>query len=302
MAVTGVLPVIPTPFLGGGFDRDSLESLLDHSLDSLDGYTLLGSTGEAPSLTVEQRMLIAAEALALTPSDKDVVVGVSHTSAADSIRLARHAQEHGARAVLCSVPYYFPNHPDGLLRHLRRLDEALEIDLVLYDNPVATKTWLRPEWVVGWAEHLEHLRTVKLTDHDLSKIEHWQAAGLSVLAGDDPILFGFLSAGVDGAMLITPAVLPEPFRAIWELVSVGDLEEAMTIFARELAPFIHAFGIGDEIATTKALLADIEVFRSDELLTPLRPVSAQRRRLLRHAYELGREAERRRVGSTEEIR
>jgi 4-hydroxy-tetrahydrodipicolinate synthase len=297
MTVTGVLPVVPTPFESGAFDVESFERMLDHALGALDGYCLLGSTGEAPSLTVEQRMDIAERAMGITPSDKDVVIGVSHTSVEESIRLARHAQEHGARAVLCSVPFYFSNSPDGIFRHLQRLDEALEIDLVLYDNPMATKTFLQADWVIEWSQRLEHLRSVKLTDHALDKIGAWQAAGLTVLAGDDPILLQYLAAGVDGAMVIAPVVLPESFRATWDLVGDGELEEAMTIFARELAPFIHALGIGEEISTTKALLADIDVFSSSEVLVPLWPVSEERRRLVRLAFELGREAEQARTAA-----
>lgn len=294
MAVQGVLPVIPTPFRDGAFDRDAFARLLDHMLPSVDGYTLLGSTGEAPSLMTAQRTEIAEEALALTPSDKTVVIGISHTSADESIALAVHAQDHGARAVLCSVPYYFANTPEGILAQLRRIDAALEVDLVLYDNPDATKTTLRPDWVLEWAQQLDHLRSVKLTDHDLAKIDAWHAGGLNVLAGDDPILFHYLTAGVDGAMVIAPAVLPESFRAVWDRVRAGDLTEALDVFSRELAPFIHAFGIGQEIATTKALLADIGVFSSAEVLPPLTPVGEERTQQLRRAYELGQDACRRR--------
>lgn len=292
MTVTGILPVVPTPFVDGDFDRASFRRMLERSLHALDGYTLLGSTGEAPSMTAARRMAIAEQALADTPDGKDVVVGVSHTSVEESVRLARHAQEHGARAVLCCVPYYFPNSYEGILGFLRTVDQALEIDLVLYDNPFATKTLLRPDWVLGWAGELEHLRSVKLTDHDLAKIGVWQKAGLSVLAGDDPILFQFLTEGVDGAMVIAPVVLPDSFRATWELVAQGDVATAMTVFGRELAPFVHAFGVGEEIATTKALLADLGVFASDELLAPLSPVGPERRRLLRRAFDLGEQAER----------
>jgi 4-hydroxy-tetrahydrodipicolinate synthase len=301
MSVTGILPVVPTPFLGGDFDVASFERMLERSLHALDGYTLLGSTGEAPSLTTARRMAIAERALAATPDGKDVVVGVSHTSVEESVGLAVHAQEHGARAVLCSVPFYFSNTYEGVLRFLRTLDAALEIDLVLYDNPVATKTLLRPDWVLGWAAELEHLGSVKLTDHDLAKIGVWQAAGLTVLAGDDPILFQFLTEGVDGAMVIAPVVLPDSFRTTWELAAQGDLEAALTVFARELAPFVHAFGVGEEIATTKALLADLGVFASDELLSPLEPVSPERRRLLRQAFDLGHEAERLRTATAGDL-
>jgi len=289
MPVEGVLPVIPTPLRDGAFDRESFERFLEHMLEEVDGYTLLGSTGEAPSLTTAERQAIAAAALELTPGEKAVVVGISHTSLGDALELARHAEAHGAAALLCASPYYFANTEDGILRYLERIDRVIGIDLVLYDNPVSTKTALDANVVVGWAEELEHLRSVKLTDHDLRKIDIWHAAGLTVLAGDDPILFRYLAAGVDGAMVIAPCVFPDAFRETWERIRSGDLVGSQAVFSAEIAPFLHVFGIGEEIATTKALLAEIGVFASDEVLPPLQPVSDERRVLLRAAYEFGRE-------------
>jgi 4-hydroxy-tetrahydrodipicolinate synthase len=287
MPISGVLPVIPTPFLDGRFDDASFGRLLEHMLAGVDGYTLAGSTGEAPSLTTAERKDIISRAVAMTPDDKTVVVGVSHTSPAEVADLSRHSQALGATGVLCCAPFYYANQPDGILAFLAEVDAALEIDLVLYDNPVTTKTTLRADWPVAWAKELEHLTSVKLTDHDLTKIPVWKDAGLSVLAGDDPILFQFLAAGVDGVMVIAPAVLPESFATVWSAVQAGEQEVALDTFSREIAPFIHAFGIGDEIATTKTLLADLGIFASDELLAPLRPVDPARRSQLRQAYELG---------------
>jgi 4-hydroxy-tetrahydrodipicolinate synthase len=292
LSIEGILPVIPTPFLDGRFDRPSFERLLDHMDDGVDGFVLLGSTGEAPSLTVTERAEIAEVVLGLTDPAMTVVVGVSDTCLADSLRLARHAQEHGAHGVLCAAPFYFPNSDDGLLRHLSAIDDILQIELVFYDNPVATKTRVTAEAVAAWAAQLEHLNSVKLTDSDLSKIDVWHAAGLSVLAGDDPIAFQYLAAGVDGAMMIVPAIFPAAFRATFDLVRAGALEEAFAIFGREIAPFSHAFGIGEEIATTKALLADIGVFTSPEVRLPLTGVPDERLAVLRAAFELGLETRR----------
>jgi 4-hydroxy-tetrahydrodipicolinate synthase len=247
---------------------------------------LLGSTGEAPSMSTSERRDVVEAALALTPPEMDVVVGVSHTSIDESTKLARHAEENGAKAVLCSAPYYFANSPDGLLDYLLRIDDAIEIDLILYDNPVATKTILEAEHVVGWARELQHLGTVKLTDHDLSKIKIWQEAGLKVLAGDDPIAFRYLAAGVDGAMIIAPALFPEPFRKCWELVRSGDIGDAYEVFARQILPVLHAFGIGDEIATSKVILEQLGVFASAEVRVPLVAADSERKALLRIALEV----------------
>jgi 4-hydroxy-tetrahydrodipicolinate synthase len=290
MAVRGILPVIPTPFSGGRFDTDSFERLVEHMFPGCDGYTLLGSTGEAPSLTTEQRQKIAAQALELTPEGRSVVIGVTHTSVAESIRLAQHAQEHGAVGVLCASPYYFQNSSEGLRRFFAELDAALEIDLVLYDNPAATKTTLAAEDVIAWASELEHLRTLKLTDRDLSKVGKLQAAGINVMAGDDPILFRYLDAGVDGVMVIAPAIFPEAFRTVWEAMQAGEPAAAMEVFAAEILPFEHVFGIGDEIVTTKAMLQLMGIFASDEVLPPLVPVGAERRALLQLAFDATRGA------------
>src|SRR3954453_17561545 len=108
MSVQGILPVIPTPFRDGRFDAPSFERMLDHMLESIDGYVLLGSTGEAPSLTLDERRHIAEFALEKTARDKTVVVGVTHTAQAGGVPLARYAQQHGAAAVLCAAPICFP--------------------------------------------------------------------------------------------------------------------------------------------------------------------------------------------------
>jgi 4-hydroxy-tetrahydrodipicolinate synthase len=88
-------------------------------------------------------------------------------------------------------------------------------------------------------------------------------------------------------MMIAPAIFPAAFRETWDLVRAGDLVMALSVFAARILPFVHVFGIGDEIATSKALLEDIGVFTSAELRPPLEPVSPERRMLLRLAYELG---------------
>lgn len=285
MPVEGVLPVIPTPFCEGAFDAASFQRLLDHMLPFVDGYTLLGSTGEAPSLTGQERRQIAEQALKMTPSDKTVVVGVTDTSAKDSAELARHAQEHGASAVLCAMPYYFPNTSEGISRYFRELDAALDVDLVVYDNPVATKTHLEAADVIALAGECDHLTAVKLTDHDLSKVKAWHEAGLRVLAGDDSILMRYISAQVDGVMVIAPALFPEAFRDVWRHFRSGSTVEALRIAGERILPFLHVFGIGDEIPATKAMMKEIGVFASDEVLPPLTAVSFARRSLLRDANE-----------------
>ena len=292
--IEGLLPIIPTPFAEGVFDRPSMERFLNHFLPWVDGYTILGGVGEAPSLTLRERMEIAAFALEVTPPDKTVVVGVSHSSVNECISLAQHAESIGARGVLCGLPYYYENTDEGVLRFLRLLDKAIGIELVLYDNPVPSHTPLDAGQVTRWAGELSHLHTVKLTDHDLTKIDVWHEAGLGVIAGDDPIAFQYLAGGVDGAMIIVPSIYPEAFANVWRLSADGRLDEAYEVFASQILPLTHLFGIGDETATSKAILQAMGIFSSAEVLPPLVEVTPARRQLVELGHHV---AERHSSGS-----
>jgi 4-hydroxy-tetrahydrodipicolinate synthase len=238
-------------------------------LPSVDGFVLLGSTGEAPSLGTAERKHIAEAVLSSMPADKRIVVGVSSSSVADAVSLAEHAQEHGAAAVLCCAPFYFLNSEEGMLRYFSALDRSLSVDLVIYDNPVTTKTTLSAAFVLRAAEQLEHLSAVKLTDHDLNKVRTWQAQGLSVLAGDDVILFQYLFAGVDGMMVIAPLLYPEPMARVWDLVRQQEASDAYHIFSEQVLPALHALPLGREVSATKEILQRRGTIRSAEVLPPL---------------------------------
>jgi len=282
----GALPVIPTPFLDGGFDALSFEAMVGPMLPHVDGFVLLGSTGEAPSLARADRMSIAEEVLTRTPRDKKVVVGVSSPSSTDTIALAKHAQEHGAVGVLCCAPFYFTNTGAGMRRFFAALDRELEVDLVLYDNPVTTKTALSAEYVLDLAEDIEHLRAVKLTDHLVEKVATWRGRGLSVFAGDDAILFQYLSAGVDGMMVIAPLLYPEAMAEVWRLLKDGATAKALQVMAANVLPVLHALGVGREVAGTKQILAQRKTIRSAEVLAPLVGVTHEEAELLKVADDV----------------
>jgi 4-hydroxy-tetrahydrodipicolinate synthase len=87
-------------------------------------------------------------------------------------------------------------------------------------------------------------------------------------------------------MIIAPAVFPTAFQMVVRLLSEGDAGQALQTFSDQILPFIHLFGPGDEIATTKALYKHLGIFRSEEMGLPLLPCSAERLREVLLAYEV----------------
>jgi 4-hydroxy-tetrahydrodipicolinate synthase len=288
MKLTGSLPVIPTPFYQGKIDFDSLLRLFEHLFPELDGYTMCGSTGEAVSLSFEERVELMRFAARNTPPGKTIVAGLTHTNLEEMARLARCAEELGLHGGLVPCPYYFPNSFPMVLEFFRALDRASGLELVIYDNPVFTKTWLRVEELLTLLDSCAHLNAVKMTDHDLDKIIALKKRGVTVFSGDDVVAFRSLLLGVDGSMIIAPAVFPAAYQKVVRLLGAGDAAQALRVFSEQILPFIHLFGLGDEIPNTKALYQHLGIFRSEELRLPLLPCSAERRKEVVLAYELCR--------------
>lgn len=287
MKLAGSLPVIPTPFYRGKVDYDSLLKLFDHLFPELEGYTLCGSTGEGVSLSSEERLELMAFAARNTPPGKTVVVGLNHTDLNEMSRLARSAEQLGIAAGLVACPYYFPNSFPMVLEFFRTLDRSMSLNLVLYDNPIYTKTWLRTEEILKLLDSCEHFRAVKMTDHDLDKITALKRAReIRVFSGDDVVAFRSLLLGVDGSMIIAPGVFPVAYQAVVRRLREGNAPAALRLFSDQILPFIHLFGIGDEVSTTKALFKHLGLFRSDEMRPPLLPCAPERLKEVLLAYEV----------------
>ncbi len=288
MKLSGSLPVIPTPFYEGRIDYESLLRLIDHLFPELEGFTLCGSTGESVSLSFEERIELMEFAVRHTPANKMVVMGLTHTNLEEMIALARRAAKIGVRAGLVPCPYYFPNSFPMVLEFFKALDRASDLELVIYDNPVYTKTFLRAEDLFAILDACPHITAVKMTDHDLDKITALKRSrNVAVFSGDDVVAFRSLLLGVDGSMIIAPSVFPAGYQETVRLVRAGQPEEALEVFSDRILPFIHLFGLGDEIPNTKALFKEIGVFRSDEVRLPLLPCPQERLKEVMLAYHLG---------------
>lgn len=286
LKISGSLPVIPTPFRDNRIDFDSLVRLFEYLFPELDGYTLCGSTGEAVSLTLDERIELMKFAARHTPGSKTIVAGLTHTSLEEMVKLARCAEELGLQAGLVPCPYYFPNSFPMVLEFFRALDRASGLELVLYDNPIYTKTWLSAQELVTIVRACEHLKSVKLTDHDLDKIPVLKQHGVTVFSGDDVVAFRSLLAGVDGSMIIAPAVFPAAYQETVRLLGQGKTAQALRLFSERILPFIHLFGMGDEVPNTKALYQHLGIFRSGDVRLPLLEPSPERTREVVLAYDL----------------
>lgn len=142
----GIIPPMVTPLQ----DRDrldyaGLERLIEHMLaGGVHGIFLLGTTGEAPSLSYRLRRELIEIACGQVASRVPVLVGITDTAFVESVNLAGHAADAGAAGVVLAPPYYFPAGQDELVEYLDHLTRELPLPLTLYNMPSHTKLVFEP--------------------------------------------------------------------------------------------------------------------------------------------------------------
>jgi 4-hydroxy-tetrahydrodipicolinate synthase len=277
--VTGILPPIPTPLHAGRLDLDSLRKLLDHLLESVDGVVIGGSTGEAASLSIAEREdVIRTVAGHLAGTGRAIVASVADNSLEHSRRLSAVAGDVGADLLILSCPSYYPNDYGMLEAYFGAVAEFASSDLCLYDNPYVSKTWLTADEIHRLAAAIPRLTHIKMTDIAIGKVNAVLAAGeMTVLVGEDSVLWHQLVGGAEGVMSAIPMIYPQTTARMWKAFIGGRHEEAFVEY-RNLAPFINCGIHGDDyVSVVKTVLQHHGVIESAEVRLPLLPIAESRR-------------------------
>ncbi|MGA1238108.1 MAG: dihydrodipicolinate synthase family protein [Limisphaerales bacterium] len=137
----GIIPPVVTPLLDrSALDQTGLERLLQHiAQGGVNALFVLGTTGEAPSLSYKLRREVIQFSCQNTPSALPVLVGITDTAFDETVALAKTAADHGASALVLAMPYYFPAGQTELLDYIRHLLPELPLPLMLYNMPAMTK-------------------------------------------------------------------------------------------------------------------------------------------------------------------
>src|SRR5437762_5606496 len=126
-------------------DTAGLERLIEHILaGGVQGIFILGTTGEAPSLSYRLRHELIERTCRQVAGRAPVLVGITDTAFVESVNLARAAAKAGARALVLAAPYYFPAGQPELLEYLQHIAPELPLPVFLYNMPANTKLAFEP--------------------------------------------------------------------------------------------------------------------------------------------------------------
>jgi 4-hydroxy-tetrahydrodipicolinate synthase len=224
----GIIPPLVTPLL----DRDTLDDagltrLVEHVLaGGVSGVFILGTTGEAPSLSYRLRRHLISRICELVADRLPVLVGVTDTSFVESVNLANHAQAAGAKAAVLAPPYYFPAGQTELISYIEHIAPELPLPLVLYNMPELTKVWFEIDALRELSQH-QGIVGVKDSSGDLNYFQQLvQLRELrpdwSIMMGPEHLLVDAVRLGGTGGVCGGANIFPRFFVACYRAAVDGD--------------------------------------------------------------------------------
>ena len=158
----GVFPAMLTPMTADeNVDHSKLESLTHYLIEAgVHGLIPLGSTGEFYALAREERTAVLKTVVQAAGGRVPVVAGVNAGATREVVQYSREAEALGAAGLLVAPPYYSLPRPDEILEHMRLVDRAVGIPIMLYNFPGRTGVDMKPEFLQRLAE-LKNVRYVK---------------------------------------------------------------------------------------------------------------------------------------------
>jgi 4-hydroxy-tetrahydrodipicolinate synthase len=235
--ITGSIVAIATPMQdNGAVDYDTLRKLVDwHIAEGTDCIGVVGTTGESPTVTVEEHVEIirvAVEQAAKNSRHVPILAGCGANSTAEAIELAQQAKRVGAHAQLQVVPYYNKPTQEGMYRHFRAIAEAVgDLPMMLYNVPGRSSADLLHDTVLRLAQ-VDGITGIKEATGNLERAQ-WlikeAPADFAIYSGDDPTAVLLMLAGGQGNVSVTANIAPRRMAALCQAALAGDVKTAMAL-------------------------------------------------------------------------
>ena len=244
--LTGSIVALVTPMLeDGSVDYPTLRKLIDwHIAEGTDCIGVVGTTGESPTVNVEEHQEIIRVAVEQAAGRVPIMAGCGANSTAEAIELAKFAKKVGADSQLQVVPYYNKPTQEGQYQHFKAIAEAVgDLPMVLYNVPgrsvadMLHDTVLRLAQVpgiVGIKEATGNIERAQWLIRDVPK-------GFAVYSGDDPTAVALMLCGGQGNISVTANVAPRLMHELCVAAIAGDRRRAMEIQFKLMPLHKHLF-------------------------------------------------------------
>ncbi len=284
----GTATALVTPFTNDdAIDVAALRRLIEFQIDGgVEAILVLGTTGENPTITMDERQRIVETSVACVDGRIPLIVGTGTNDTRTSVTHARMAAELGADGQLVVGPYYNKPSQAGFRAHVEAIAEVSDLPIILYNVPGRTQFNIAAETALELSRSVPNVVGIKEASGDpaqISDLIRWRDDGFCVYAGDDEMTLPLCALGGDGAISVIANALPGPFSSFVRVLLEGRFDEARTLHYRMLDAMRACFAETNPIPI-KTVLADMQMLEANFRL-PLTTATARVRSQLMQVFE-----------------
>jgi 4-hydroxy-tetrahydrodipicolinate synthase len=287
VAISGCGTALVTPFRGEVVDLEALGRLVEAQIaDGVDFLVPVGTTGEAPTLSEEERLLVISKVLDTAAGRVPVVAGTGGNDTRRSVALTKAARKAGAAACLAVSPYYNRPTQEGLYRHFRSMIDEGGLPAVLYHVPSRTGVPIEVETVArtvagGGVAGLKETGSVDRVTRIRERAVH-DGTPVPILSGDDGITLPMIALGAVGVISVASNVVPALVADLVRRARAGEGAGALALHER-LSPLFRALFVETNPIPVKAAMVLAGLLPADDVRLPLTTATPATREGLRTA-------------------
>lgn len=222
MKFQGLYTAIVTPFVNGRIDEDAFEKLIEDQVAAgVTGVVAVGTTGESPTLDVNEHLLVIRLAVKFAAGRIQVIAGTGANSTAEAIHMTLEAEQAGVDGTLQVCPYYNKPSQAGVYAHFKAIADATKLPIMLYSIPGRCGIEIGVETIARLAKDCPNIICVKEAGGSVDRVNQLMQVvpeDFTILCGDDGLTVPFMSCGAVGLVSVTSNLVPGIMN---ELVQAG---------------------------------------------------------------------------------
>jgi 4-hydroxy-tetrahydrodipicolinate synthase len=283
--IQGSIVAIVTPMHADGtLDLPGLRKLIDwHIAEGTDGIVIVGTTGESPTVSVEEHCELIKVAVEHTAKRIPVIAGTGGNSTSEAIELTQYAKDVGADASLLVVPYYNRPTQEGMYQHFKKIAEAVDLPAILYNVPGRTVADMANETVLRLAQ-VPGVIGIKDATGNIGRgcdLMRQAPKGFAVYSGDDPTAMALMFCGAKGNISVTANVAPRGMHELCDAAMNGRVAEAIAINDK-LFPLHNKLFVEPNPVPVKWAMAEMRLISAGMRL-PIVPLASEYHETVRTA-------------------
>ena len=232
----GVFPAITTPFKADlSVDYETFAAQARWLVEcGCNGIVALGSLGEAPALTRDEKLELLKRARQSLDGKAPVIAGISAFSTAEAVWLAKEAHGAGVNGLMVLPPLVYRGDWRETQAHLSAIFQATPLSAMLYNNPVAYGTDILPEQIIELRAQHQNFHAVKESSGDIRRItslKHLAGDSMEIFVGMDDVVVESVAAGATGWIAGLVNAFPEESVRLFKLAQGGPSAELDSLYA-----------------------------------------------------------------------